>query len=92
MSQQRNFSSKELKLYTEKALTVDVGQHSRQTFVVLLHRKVVLAYIGDIFDNRLHQRHRENQHTDFGLEGNPKCKHLESPSSATDGGYSISKK
>jgi hypothetical protein len=61
-------------------------------FVILLHRKVFLAYIGEIFDNRLHQRDAENQHTDFGLEGKPKCKHLDSPSGSTDGGYSISKK
>jgi hypothetical protein len=92
MSQQGNFSSKELKLYTEKALTADVGQRSRQTFVLFLHRKVVLAYVREILDNRLHQKHGENQHKEFGLEGKPKCKHLDSPSGATDGGYSISKK
>jgi hypothetical protein len=63
----------------------NVGQRSSKTFIFLLHCKVVLAHVGVVFDNRLHQKQGENQHTDFGLEGKPKCKHLDAPSGATDG-------
>jgi hypothetical protein len=92
MSQQGNFSSKGLKLYKEKALTADISQRSRHTFVLFPHCKVVLAYVGEILDNRLHQKHGENPHKEVGLEGKPECEHLDSPSGATNGGYSISKK
>jgi hypothetical protein len=57
------FSSKEHKLYMKEALTSNIGQLSSQAFVFLLHCKVVLAHIGEIFDNRLHQRYQKNQHT-----------------------------
>jgi hypothetical protein len=70
----------------------NIGQRSRQMMVFFLHRKVFLANDGETFDNMLHPRQQENQHLSFGLEGKTKCKHLDSPSGATDGYYSISKK
>jgi hypothetical protein len=60
MSKQKDFPSKEFILWKENALTANVSQRSRQTLVFLLHRKVVLAYIGETFDNMLHQRQRES--------------------------------
>jgi hypothetical protein len=69
ISQQGNFLSKELKLYAEEALTANVSQRSSQTFIFLLHCKVVLAHVGEVFDNQLHQKQGENQHTYFGLDG-----------------------
>jgi hypothetical protein len=43
----------------KEALTSNIGQISRQTFVFLLHCKVILAHIEEVFDNRLHQRYQK---------------------------------
>jgi hypothetical protein len=37
-------------------LTANLVQRSRETLVLLLQRKVVLAYFGEIFYNRLYQK------------------------------------
>jgi hypothetical protein len=54
------FRAKNLGQAKEKALTANVIQRSRQTLVLLLQRKEVLVYFGEIFDNRLYQGQRES--------------------------------
>jgi hypothetical protein len=66
-------------------LTTSLGQVSGQPFVLLLHRKIALAYARQDFDNRLTVRYRQSSVCKFFLEGKPKCQHFNSPSGATEG-------
>jgi hypothetical protein len=66
-------------------LTESLGQISCQQLVLLIHRKIALAYTGQAFNNRLTTKYpRSSSYKFSSLEGKPKCKHFDSPSGANE--------